>query len=94
MDGDVHTNGPESQRCLLKRGLEGTYVAVQPFHLDRYVVEEEFRFNNRRDDDSVRSLKTLAGAEGRRLTYEDLNEPYLPYYDVFLVHEPPVTVPS
>jgi len=38
--GDVHTQGIENFWSLLKRGLRGTYVAVEPFHLDRYVAEQ------------------------------------------------------
>jgi hypothetical protein len=42
--GRVHTNGLENFWSLLKRGLSGTYVAVEPFHLFRYVDEQAFRF--------------------------------------------------
>lgn len=45
--GQVHMNGVESFWSLLKRGRKGTYVAVEPFYLDRYVSEQIFRFNNR-----------------------------------------------
>jgi len=45
--GEVHTQGIENFWSLLKRSLDGTYVAVEPFHLDRYVTEQVFRFNNR-----------------------------------------------
>jgi transposase-like protein len=44
---NVHTNGMENFWCLLKRGINGTYVSVEPFHLFRYVDEQAFRFNNR-----------------------------------------------
>ena len=47
--GRVHTNGMENFWSLLKRGLRGTYVAVEPFHLVRYVDEQVFRYNNRKD---------------------------------------------
>ncbi len=53
--GRVHTNGLENFWALLKRTLRGTYVAVEPFHLDRYVDEQVFRFNNRKGNDSDRS---------------------------------------
>ena len=46
--GSVHTNGLENFWSLLKRGLRATYVAVEPFHFDRYVDEQAFRFNNRK----------------------------------------------
>jgi hypothetical protein len=45
--GQVHTNGIENFWSLLKRGLRGTYVAVEPFHLSRYADEQVFRYNNR-----------------------------------------------
>src|ERR1039457_6041562 len=45
--GHVHTNGIENFWSLLKRGLTGTYVSVEPFHLDAYVAEQVFRYNNR-----------------------------------------------
>jgi hypothetical protein len=41
--GRVHVNGMENFWSLLKRGLKGTYVAVEPFHLERYVDEQVFR---------------------------------------------------
>ena len=48
----VHTNGIENFWSLLKRGLRGTYVSVEPFHLDAYVTEQVFRFNNRATKDN------------------------------------------
>ena len=47
VDGQVHVNGMENFWSLLKRGLKGTYVAVEPFHLFRYLDEQVFRYNNR-----------------------------------------------
>ena len=44
VNGRVHTNGLENFRSLLKRGLRGTYVAVEPFHLSRYIDEQVFRY--------------------------------------------------
>jgi ISXO2-like transposase domain len=32
---------------LLKRGLSGTYISVEPFHPFRYIDEQAFRFSNR-----------------------------------------------
>ena len=48
----MHTNGLENFWSLLKRTLKGTYVAVEPFHLDRYLDEQVFRFNNRATKDN------------------------------------------
>ena len=45
--GEIHTQGIENFWSLLKRGLTGTYIAVEPFHMDRYVTEQVFRYNNR-----------------------------------------------
>src|SRR5437763_4200156 len=47
VDGRVHTNGLENFWSLLKRGLAGTYVSVEPSHLFRYLDEQSFRYNNR-----------------------------------------------
>ncbi len=52
--GNVHTNGCENFWSLLKRGISGTYVSVEPFHLFRYLDEQMFRFNNRRMTDGER----------------------------------------
>ena len=47
--GQVHTNCLENFWSLTKRNILGTYVAVEPFHLDRYLDEQMFRFNNRQN---------------------------------------------
>jgi len=49
VDGKVHTNGCENFWSLLKRGLNGTYISVEPFHLFRYLDEQTFRYNNRKE---------------------------------------------
>lgn len=67
--GNVHTNGIENFWSLLKRTLGGTYVAVAPFHLFRYVSEQVFRFNSRKWSDGARFRAVLAQVFGRRLTY-------------------------
>lgn len=70
--GNVHTNGIENFWSLLKRGLKGTYVSVEPFHLFRYIDEQVFRFNQRKLDDGGRFLTACASIFGRRLTYRQL----------------------
>ncbi|HEY3706022.1 MAG TPA: IS1595 family transposase [Terracidiphilus sp.] len=75
--GSVHTNGIENFWSLLKRSLAGTYVAVEPFHLGRYVDEQMFRFNNRttRDNpltDADRFVLAVSQIAGKRLTYAEL----------------------
>ena len=72
VQGNVHTNGIENFWSLLKRGLKGTYVSVEPFHLFRYLDEQAFRFNNRKVTDAERFTETLASVVGRRLTYKEL----------------------
>jgi len=69
----VHTNGLENFWSLLKRGLRGTYVAVEPFHLERYVDEQVFRFNNRKGlNDAQRFALAMSQVIGKRLTYSEL----------------------
>jgi transposase-like protein len=73
VDGRVHTNGLENFWSLLKRGLHGTYVAVEPFHLFRYLDEQMFRFNNRKDiDDAGRFDMVVSQLVGKRLTFAQL----------------------
>ena len=69
---NVHTNGIENFWSLLKRGLNGTYVSVEPFHLFRYVDEQAFRFNNRTMTDELRFRYAMRQIVGRRLTYAEL----------------------
>ena len=75
--GQVHTQGIENFWSLLKRTLRGTYVAVEPFHLDRYLDEQVFRFNNRATKDNPltdadRFALALTQVSGKRLTYAEL----------------------
>jgi hypothetical protein len=71
--GKVHTNGLENFWSLLKRGLRGTYVSVEPFHLFRYLDEQSFRDNNRTDmEDSDRFHALLKKVTGKRITYTKL----------------------
>jgi transposase-like protein len=70
---NVHTNGMENFWSLLKRGLNGTYVSVEPYHLFRYVDEQAFRFNNRVDmNDADRFDLAIRQIVGKRLTYSEL----------------------
>jgi transposase-like protein len=75
--GQVHTQGIENFWSLLKRSLRGTYVAVEPFHLDSYVTEQVFRYNNRATKDNPltdadRFMLAVSQIEGKRLTYAEL----------------------
>jgi transposase-like protein len=70
--GHVHTNGLENFWSLLKRGIKGTYVSVEPFHLFRYLDEQAFRFNERKDNDAGRFVKVVNGIIGKGLRYTKL----------------------
>lgn len=76
--GQVRTNGIENFWSLLKRQLNGTYVSVEPFHLFRYVDEQVFRYNNRKNEygnkltDAERFTAAAAQIVGKRLTYAEV----------------------
>src|SRR5271170_4108092 len=72
VNGNVHTNAMENFWSLLKRGLHGTYISVEPFHLFRYIDEQAFRFNNRKMTDAERFDIGVREITGKRLTYEEL----------------------
>jgi len=73
MDG-VHTNGLENFWCLLKRSIKGTYVHCAPFHLFRYLDEQTYRFNERKNEagDQGRFIEAAKTTAGRRLTWKKL----------------------
>jgi transposase-like protein len=77
VSGNVHTNGIENFWALLKRGLHGTYISVEPFHLFRYLDEQCFRYNNRATKDNPlndgdRFHMAMSQIVGKRLTYAEL----------------------
>jgi len=73
VDGRVHTNGLENFWSLLKRGLKGTYVSVEPFHLFRYLDEQTFRYNHRKAfNDGERFHRVMHRIANKRLTYAQL----------------------
>lgn len=73
VDGKVHTNGLENFWSLLKRGISGTYVSVEPFHLFRYLDEQAYRFNNRKDKKDFDRFKQAASQiVGKRLTWNEV----------------------
>ncbi|MGA2905940.1 MAG: IS1595 family transposase [Candidatus Korobacteraceae bacterium] len=77
VDGQVHTNGLENFWSLLKRGIAGTYVSVEPFHLFRYLDEQVFRYNNRATkdnplNDADRFDMAVRKLFGKRLTFASL----------------------
>jgi len=76
--GQVHTNGLENFWSLVKRGINGTYISVEPFHLFRYLDEQAWRYNNRKNDDGE-PLKDYERFDiavrqmvGKRLTWDVL----------------------
>jgi transposase-like protein len=72
VDGQVHTNRMENFWSLLKRGLHGTYISVQPYHLFRYLDERVLTFNLREQTDLERFQHVLRAVAGRRLTWAQL----------------------
>jgi transposase-like protein len=69
VDGNVHTNTLENFWALLKRGISGTYVSVEP-HLFRYLDEQAYRYNFRKDMDDFDCFKLAASQMvGKRLTW-------------------------
>jgi len=77
VDGRIHTNSLENFWSLVKRGLHGTYIAVEPFHLFRYLDEQAFRYNNRatRDNplnDADRFHLAMTQITGKRLTFAEV----------------------
>jgi transposase-like protein len=77
VNGRVHTNGIENFWSLLKRGIGGTYVSVEPFHMFRYVDEQVFRYNNRATADNPmtdadRFSLAVSNIVGKRITYAEL----------------------
>lgn len=77
VEGHVHTNGLENFWSLLKRGLKGTYISTEPFHLFRYLDEQAWRYNNRGSKeapvhDGQRFLEALSQIAGKRLTFAEV----------------------
>jgi transposase-like protein len=72
VEGRVHTNGMENFWSLTKRCIKGTYVSIAPFHTFRYLDEEAFRFNTRKQTDGERFNRVLSQVSGRRVDYKHL----------------------
>ncbi len=70
--GNVHTNSIENFWSLLKRTIKGTYISVSPAHLQKYVEEQVFRYNERKENDQVRFVRLLESISGKQLTYSKL----------------------
>jgi transposase-like protein len=72
VEGRVHTNTIENFWALLKRGLNGTYISVEPFHLFRYLDERVFTYNLRDRTDNERFSSVVGAVTGLRLTYAEV----------------------
>jgi len=72
VNGIIHSNGIESFWALLKRSIKGTYIAIAPKHLQAYLDERAFAYNNREEHDLLRFMRAVSQAAGRRLTYKEL----------------------
>jgi len=73
---DINTNSAEGHFGIFTRGLVGTYQHMSEQHLQRYLNEFDFRMSNRVAlgvDDVSRANRILKGAEGKRLTYRNVN---------------------
>ena len=69
---NVHTNNIENFWSLLKRTIKGTYISVSPAHLQKYIEEQVFRFNERQGNDQLRFVRLIESISGKRLTYTQL----------------------
>ncbi len=70
------TNQVESFFGTFKRGMRGTYIHCGQQHLQRYLNEFQFRYNNRSGlgvSDGERTALAMKGSEGKRLTYRPVN---------------------
>lgn len=74
MGGFAHVNTTEARFSLMKRAVYGTHHSVSEAHLGRYLVEWDFKYNTRKLTDNERTIKVLAGIEGKRLTYRRTSE--------------------
>ena len=68
-DGFKHSNTAESYFAILKRGVYGSFHSISETHLQRYLVEFDFRWNTRKISDVERAERLLTGAKGKRLMY-------------------------
>ena len=76
-DGQSHIQSAEAFFAILKRGVMGSFHSVSEQHLQRYVDEFAFRWNNRSAlgvEDAERANRMIRGAIGRRLTYRQPNK--------------------
>lgn len=72
--GNAYTNTIEGYFSIFKRGMKGIYQHCAEKHLHRYLAEFDFRYNERKVDDSERTEAALKGIVGKRLTYRRSNQ--------------------
>lgn len=72
VNGHIHTNSIENFWSCVKRMLSGTYTFASTEHLDRYLDEQIFRHNNKKENDVERFKAAVRGISGKRLTYKHL----------------------
>jgi transposase-like protein len=70
VNGNAYTNTAEGFFSILKRGINGVYHHVSEQHLDRYLAEFCFRYDNRKVDDATRTVLAIKQTDGKRLTYK------------------------
>ena len=76
-DGATHIQSAEAFFAILKRGVMGSFHSVSEQHLQRYVDEFAFRWNNRERlgvSDEQRASRMVKAAVGKRLTYRRPDE--------------------
>ena len=71
MRGDIHTNTVENVWSLFKRSVIGSYHKISVKHLDAYLDELEWRFNNR-DNPYLFRDTLLKLVRSENLTYQGL----------------------
>ncbi len=69
--GDVHTNTIEGFWAIMKRSIYGIHHFVIPKHLQWYINEQTFRYNNRSNHADMFNM-ILSRTGGKKLSYKDL----------------------
>jgi len=67
----ITTNSVEGYFGILKRGINGVYHHVGQQHLHRYLAEFDYRYNLRKETDSMRTVQALKSTTGKRLMLRD-----------------------
>ncbi len=70
VDGPIHTNTIESFWSLLERGIVGVFHHISIKHLDRYLAEFSWRFDNRKAEDILDAI--MCNVERKHSGYAEL----------------------